>query len=118
MKKIIFLSLIVIIFFNPLHVYSGELDMSYSPTRKEWLEISIFKLIKDRTDAWKQRIGSAVWVREEENTIFITITSANDQEEMKKTAQNEYIDMIKKDVESFIQKYDWSKKMKVHVQFF
>lgn len=104
-------------FFTLLPVYSGELDMSYSPTRKEWLEISIFKLIKDRTDSWKQRVSSMVWVRKEENTIFITITSANGQEEIEKRAQNEYVDIIKKAVESFIEEYNWAKKLKVHVQF-
>jgi len=116
--NITFLLLIVIMFFTSLPVYSGELDMSYSPTRKEWLKISISKVIKDRTDAWKQRISSMVWVKEEENTIFITITPANGQEEINTRAQNEYVDIIKKDIESFIQRYDWAKKLKVHVQFF
>jgi hypothetical protein len=117
MKKFIFILLIWVIFVASLPVYSGELDKPYSPTRKEWLEVSIFKLIKDRTDAWKQRVSSVVWVKEKENTIFITITSANDQEEIKTYAQKEYVDVIKKDVENFIKKYDWSKKLKVHVQF-
>jgi hypothetical protein len=117
MKKFIFILLIWIIFVASLPVYSGELDKPYSPTRKEWLEISISKLIKDRTDAWKQRVSSMIWIKEEENTIFITITSENGQEEIKTRAQKEYIDIIKKDVETFIKKYDWSKKLKVHVQF-
>jgi hypothetical protein len=117
MKKFIFILLIWAIFVASLPVYSGELDKAYSPTRKEWLEISISKLIKDRTDAWKQRVSSMIWVKEQENTIFITITSANGQEELKPNAQNEYVDVIKKDVESFIKEYGWAKGLKVHVRF-
>jgi hypothetical protein len=118
MKKLKFPLLILIILFISLPSYSGELDKPYSPTRKEWLEISIFKAIKDRTDPWKQHISSVVWLKEEENTIFITLTSANQQEEMKAKAQKEYVEIIQNDVESFIKKYDWAKKLKVHVQFF
>lgn len=117
MKNLKFILLIAIIFGTWLPVYSGELDMPYSPTKKEWLEISISKVIKDRTDAWKQRVSSIVWAKEEEKTIFITLTSANGQEELKLEAQNTYIDIIKKDVENFIKKYDWAKILKVYVQF-
>jgi hypothetical protein len=117
MQKAKFVLLIMIIFFASLPVYAGELDKPYSPTRKEWLEISISKVIKERTDPWKQRISSLVWVKEEESTIFITLTSANGQEEIKIKVQNEYGDIIKKDIESFIKKYDWATKLKVHVQF-
>lgn len=113
-----YLTITLIFLFGSLSAYSGELDKSYSPTRKEWLEMSIFKTIKDRTDSWKQRISSVVWLKEEENTIFITLTSANQQEEMKAKAQKEYVEIIQNDVESFIKKYDWAKKLKVHVQFF
>lgn len=117
MRKIIFILMFTTIFFTSLPVYSGELDKPYSPTRKEWLEISIFKAIKVRTDPWKQRISSIVWVKEAENTIFITLTTANGQDEIKKKAQNEYVDIIKKDIESLIKEYDWACKLKVHVQF-
>lgn len=117
MNKVIFILLITTIFFTSLPVYSGELDKPYSPTKKEWLEISIFKAIKVRTDPWKQRISSIIWVKEVENTIFITLTSANGQDEIKKKSQDEYVDIIKKDIESLIKEYDWASKLKVHVQF-
>ena len=117
MNKVIFVLLITTIFFTSLPVYSGELDKLYSPTKKEWLEISIFKSIKVRTDPWKQRISSIVWVKEAENTIFITLTSANGQDEIKKKSQDEYVGIIKKDIESLIKEYDWASKLKVRVQF-
>jgi len=116
MKNIKFITLAILIL-TSLPAYSGELDKAYSPTRKEWLELSLTKTIKDRTDVWKQRIGSVIWVKEEENTIFITLSSANGQEELKVEAQKNYLDTIKKDVENFKNKYSWAKKLKVRVQF-
>jgi len=115
--KSIKLIIFVMLIFTSLPVYSGELDKPYSPTREEWLELSITKVVKDRTDLWKQRIGSVIWVKEEENTVFITLSSANGQEELKVDAQQKYVDIIKNDVENFNSKYNWAKKLKVHVQF-
>lgn len=118
MKKFMLTLLIGTIFFMTTPVYSGELDKAYSPTRKEWLEMTIFKTIKVRTDPWKQRISSIVWVKEEENAIYITLTSANGQDEIEKKAQNDYIETIKKDIETVIKEYDWARKLKVHVLYF
>ncbi|MHB8109747.1 MAG: hypothetical protein ACYDHW_06915 [Syntrophorhabdaceae bacterium] len=117
MKVIGIILLSMIICFTSLPVFSGELDMPYCPSRKEWLRISIFYLIKDHTDSWKQRIGSMIWVRENEKTIFITLTSANGQKEISREAQNEYCNVIKRVVESLIEEYDWARSLKVHVQF-
>jgi hypothetical protein len=98
-------------------VIAGELDKSYNPSKKEWLEISIFKLIKDRTDVWKQRIGCNTWVKEEEGTIFITISSANGEESLSEETISRYVKTIKSDVEELIKKYEWSKRLKVFVQY-
>lgn len=117
MKNLILILMSLAIFLTSLPVYSGELDKPYSPTKKEWLEMSIFKAIKVRTDPWKQRISSIIWVKESENTIFITLTSANGQDEIKKKSQDGYVGTIKKDIESLIKKYNWASKLKVHVQF-
>jgi hypothetical protein len=100
-----------------MSTFAGNLDKPYSSTRKEWLEISIFKVIKDRTDPWRERIGFLVWVREEENTVFITLTSANGQEPLTKETENKYLNIVKGDVEEFIRNYSWSKSLKVFVQF-
>ena len=39
------------------------------------------------------------------------------QDEIKKKTQDEYVDIIKKDIESLIKEYDWASKLKVNVQF-
>ena len=113
---VILITISFILIFS-LSTYGGDLDKPYSPTRKEWLEMSIFKLIKIRTDPWKQRIGFSVWVVEKENTVFLTLTSANGQEELTKEQEDTYVKIVKGDVESFLKEYEWSKNLKVFVQF-
>jgi len=108
---------IFIVFHFSASTYADNFDKPYSPTRKDWLEISIFKLIKIRTDPWRQRIGFLVWVMEKENTVFITLTSANGEEPLTKEKENTYVETVKKDVESFLKEYEWSKNLKVFVQF-
>ena len=113
---VILITISFILLFS-LSTYAGDLDKPYSPTRKEWLEISIFKVIKDRTDPWRTRIGILVWVVEKENTVFITLTSANGEEPLTKEAENIYVETVKSDVESFLKGYGWSKNLKVFMQF-
>src|SRR4030042_2501073 len=106
---------IFIIFHFSASTFAGDLDKPYSPTRKEWLEISIFKVIKDRTDSWRTRIGFIVWVVEKENTAFVTLTSANWEEPLPKAAEDQYVQIVKSDIEAFLKNYDWSKGLRVFV---
>ena len=59
----------------------------------------------------------ALWVVEKENTVFITLTSANGEEPLTKEKENTYVEVVKSDVESFLREYEWSKNLKVFVQF-
>ena len=117
MKWSKFIIFLIFLFLLPVQSYSGELDKPYSPTRKEWLQSSIFQHIKTRTDPWKQRISSIVWIKEKENTVFITLTSANGQEPLPKESTQNYVEIIKKDVETLLKEHDWSKELQVFVQF-
>ncbi len=46
MKGESFMVIVVAFLFVLPAVYSGELDKPYSPTRKEWLDISFLNLLK------------------------------------------------------------------------
>ena len=107
-------SLVLVLSFSAI---AEGLNESYSPTRKEWLEISIFKVIKDRTDPWKQRIGFMVLVVEKQNTVFVTLTQSNGQEEINEESKKVYIETIKSDIEQVLKRYEWSKNLKIFVQF-
>lgn len=120
MKKMILTTLIALMISTCVPVsYAAEnlLDKPYSPTRQEWLQSSIFQSIKIGTDAWRQRISSIIWVVEKENTVYITLTSANGQDILDTEAKQNYILSVKNIVESVLSKYEWSKNLKVSVQF-
>ncbi|WP_316348094.1 hypothetical protein [Desulfuromonas acetoxidans] len=97
--------------------YSEDLSKPYNPTRKEWLDFSIFKAIKTQTDPWKKRISFISWVKEQEGTIYVTLTQANGQGAIDQDTADRYLELVKKNIENILQKYDWSKDMKVHIQF-
>ena len=97
--------------------YSEDLNKPYNPTRKEWLEISIFRAIKTQTDPWKRRIGFITWVKEEENTGYITLTQANGQDPIDQGIVNRYLESVTHTIEGILEKYDWSKDIKIHLQF-
>jgi hypothetical protein len=119
MRNIVLTVLITVFLSIPLTVYSGVLDKPYTPTRQEWLELSITKIIKDRTDVWKLRISSMVWAREDDEgkAIYITISSSNGQDEPSSRVKQDYIDIVEGDVEGFIKRYQWAKDFEVSVQF-
>jgi hypothetical protein len=52
-----------------------------------------------------------------ENTVFITLGSANGQEPITKEAEDKYVEIVKSDIEAYLKNYDWSKNLKVFVQF-
>jgi len=87
------------------------------PTREEWLEVYITHRIKQWTDPWEQRTAVTVWIRPEEQTIAITMTSANGQEKLTQSQQNAYILDVEKIVKTVLEKYDWAQKYKLIVQF-
>jgi hypothetical protein len=119
MRKTRLVILIAVLLSIPLSVYSGELDKPYTPTRQEWLELSITKIIKDRTDVWELRISSMVWAREVDKgeAIYITMSASNGQDEPKTRVKQNYIDIIEQDVEIFLERYQWAKDFEVYVQF-
>lgn len=106
-----------ILFLTSFASYSADLNKPYNPTKKEWLEISIFKAIKTQTDPWKRRISFITWVKEEENTVYITLSQANGQGAIEQYTINRYLEFVEKNVENVLQKYDWSKDMKINIQF-
>ena len=96
---------------------SSNLNKPYSPSRKEWLELTTFKTIKDLTDPWQTRVSSMIWVKEKENTIFITLTEANGEDPLGSSSKSEYVTMVKNAIESLLKRFEWAKGMAVHVQF-
>ena len=77
------------------HVYAGDLDKPYSPTRAEWLHLSIFKLIKLQTDAWEQQIAFEITISEEYNTVDIALSSSIGQGGLSQVAETWHVKTVK-----------------------
>lgn len=88
----------------------------YSPTRKEWLELSLFKRITEVTDLWEKRIGVGVVVFPKEETIAIVLTASNGQENFSPTVCTNYTDIIRKIADDHIKQYGWAKVAKVEIR--
>jgi len=100
------------------HVYAGDLDKPYSPTRAEWLHLSIFKLIKLQTDAWEQQIAFEITISEEYNTVDIALSSSIGQGGLSQVAETWYVKTVKGSVEALLKEYDWAKNLKVYVAMY
>ena len=55
---------------------AGDLDEPYNPSRKEWLELSIFKAIKTTTDMWIVKIA-ITGINEYNPLCIISFSSIN-----------------------------------------
>lgn len=118
MRKLsIFLFIIMATVWCANLLYAGELDESYNPTRKEWLELSLFKIVKDRTDSWNLRINSAVLLKEDEGEIYVTLTTASGGGVPDRKTMVRYIEIVNKDIQEFIKTYSWSKALKISIHF-
>lgn len=88
----------------------------YSPTRKEWLELSLFKRITEVTDLWEKRIGVGVVVFPKEETIAIVLTTSNGQGNFSPTVCSNYTGIIRMIADDHIKQYGWAKGAKVEIR--
>lgn len=96
---------------------SSDLSKSYTPTRKEWLEIQIHNRVKHLTDIWKSRIAFAYAVYPEDNQIIVTITSPNGQPKLRDETQIEYMKAVKQTLKNLVKRYRWANELTIKVQF-
>ncbi len=87
------------------------------PTKDEWLEVYITHKIKQFTDLYADRIGVRVAIIPPKKEIVITLTLANEQEEMSQPAKRIYCDEVEKIVKSVLVTYNWAQNYKLTVQF-
>ena len=96
---------------------NNEISTNEHPTKEEWLEVYITHKIKQFTDLYAQRIAVRVAIVSKAKKTIITLTSANEQEEMSQTAKKIYVDEVEKIVKSILKEYDWTKNHKLTVQY-
>jgi hypothetical protein len=96
---------------------NNKISTNEHPTKEEWLEVYITHNIKQFTDLYAQRIAVRVAIVSKAKEIVITLTSANEQEEMSQTAKKIYSDEVEKIVKLILKKYEWAKNYKLTVQY-
>ena len=96
---------------------NNKISTNEHPTKDEWLEVYITHKIKQFTDLYAQRIAVRVAIVSKTKEIVITFTSANGQEEISQSAQNNYVHDVERTVKSILEEYDWVKNYKLTVQY-
>ena len=96
---------------------NNKISTNEHPTKEEWLEVYITHKIKQFTDLYAQRIAVRVAIVSKAKEIVITLTSANEQEEMSQTGKKIYADEIEDIVKSILKDYDWTNNYKLTVQY-
>ena len=87
------------------------------PTKEEWLEVYITHKIKQLTDLYAARIAVRAAIIPKYQEIVITLTLANEQEEMSQPAKKIYCDEVEKIVKAVLVTYNWAQNHKLTVQF-
>lgn len=95
---------------------AADWNAQYSPTRKEWLELSLSRQITRVTDLWERRIGVVVVVFPKEESIAVVLTASNGQENLSSTVCANYTSIIRKIADDHIKQYGWAKGVKVEIR--
>jgi hypothetical protein len=115
MRLIHMISVVTVLGLSNGIVNAVDWNKQHTPTRKEWLELSLFKKIIEVTDLWEKRIGVEVVVFPKEETIAIVLTASNGQEKLSPTVCVNYKDIIRMIVDGHIKQYDWAKGTKIEI---
>ena len=87
------------------------------PTKEEWLEVYITHKIKQFSDLYGDRIAMRVAIISKNQEIVITLTLANEQDEMSRSAKKIYCNEVEKIVKAVLVAYNWAKNYKLSIQF-
>lgn len=95
---------------------AADWSAQYSPTRKEWLELSLSKRIADATNLWERRVSVVVVVFPKEESIAIVLATSNGQENLSSTVCTNYTSIIGKIADDHIKQYGWAKGAKIEIR--
>ncbi len=87
----------------------------HTPSRKEWIEVSLAKEVSKVTGLWEKRVTVNVMVIEKTETIVIVLGFANGQIEVSPAVCADYIATTRRIAEQYVQQYPWAKQAKIDV---
>jgi hypothetical protein len=88
----------------------------YTPTRKEWIELSLIRKITNVTELWNKRVAVNVVLFTKENTLAIVLASPNGQQGITPTICNRYSDIVRIIAETHIKENEWASGIKIDIR--
>ena len=100
-----------------LPVDAADLGAAYAPTRAEWLQVELSRVLSSWTGTWDRRLTASVAVFTGDGAIVVTLAAANGQTQPRAEVQARYIEAVKEMTQGVLKRYDWAKDLKLTVQF-
>ncbi len=94
---------------------AADWNAQYTPTRKEWLELSLSRRIADVTNLWERRVNVGVVVFSKEESIAIVLATPNGEVNLSSTVCANYVSIVRKIANDHIKEYGWAKGAKVEI---
>jgi hypothetical protein len=90
---------------------AGELDQPYQPTRAEWLKVAVSEAVRDSIGSWGLRVNVTV-------VVFKDVgDEANGQRSPNERVKAGYVKTVRLAAQSVMQRYEWSRNLKLSVEF-
>jgi hypothetical protein len=96
---------------------AADLDQPYQPTRAEWLKVAISGAVRESIGSWGLRVSVAVAVVKDVGEVAIVVTEANGQRSPSERVKAEYVKTVRLAAQSVMQRYEWSRDLKLSVVF-
>jgi hypothetical protein len=96
---------------------AGELDQPYQPTRAEWLKVAISEAVRESIGSWGLRVNVTVAVFKDVGEVAIVVTEANGQRSPNERVKAGYVKTVRLAAQSVMQRYEWSRNLKLSVEF-
>jgi hypothetical protein len=96
---------------------AADLSAPYSPSRAEWLQVTLYDRITQTTDLWQRRVGVAVVVFPQEQQVSVVISNADGQPAPTEQERAFHVRHVEKLVKGLLSDHEWAKDLKVAVNF-
>jgi hypothetical protein len=97
--------------------HAADLGQPYTPTRAEWLQVAIAESTRPWLATWQQRSSVLVVVNIAQNSANVVVTLANGEKGFTETQKVEVLAIVRMRAEAVLKLYDWSRDVKLNVQF-
>jgi hypothetical protein len=101
----------------PSFTLATTLDSPYTPSKSEWLRLSLLVALYERASVWRRRVGFLVAVNGKEKTVIVTVGLANGEPEPAQTAVANYEADVKAICASVLERHDWARGLTLSVKF-